>query len=104
LWVKQHQAKCYGALNGCLSWQLQQLFKIKLQNEDSAFVEYWLALALPRIPENSGNLDLVWKFEPVRNAPTAVTWHFVIMGNTINCMHVIPKIASSSKTADGQNE
>jgi hypothetical protein len=31
VWVKQRPARCYGALNGCLLWQLQQLLKIKLQ-------------------------------------------------------------------------
>jgi len=57
VWVKQRPGRCYGVLNGHLPWPLQRLFKIKLQNEDRAFVEYWLALALTTIPENSGNLD-----------------------------------------------
>jgi len=57
VWVKQRPGRCYGALNGRLPWQLQPQFKIKLVNEDGAFVEYWLALALTTIPENSGNLD-----------------------------------------------
>jgi len=51
VWVKQRPGRCYGALNGRLPWQLQRLFKIKLLNEDGAFVEYWLALALTTIPE-----------------------------------------------------
>jgi hypothetical protein len=34
VWVKQRPRRCYGALNGRLQWQLQRLFKIKLQNED----------------------------------------------------------------------
>jgi len=55
VWVKQHPGRCYGTLNGHLPWQLQQLFKIKLLNEDRAFVEYWWALALTTIRENSGN-------------------------------------------------
>jgi len=62
VWVKQRPGRCYGALNGRFQWQLQRLFKIKLQNEDGAFVESWLALALTTIPENSGNLDPVSKF------------------------------------------
>jgi len=49
VWVKQLPGRCYGALNGRLPWQLQRLFKIKLLNEDGAFVEYWLALALTTI-------------------------------------------------------
>jgi hypothetical protein len=53
--VKQRPARCCGALNGRLPWQLQRLFKIKLLNEDGAFAEYWSTLALTTIPENSGN-------------------------------------------------
>jgi len=64
--VKQHPGRSYGVLNGRLSWQLQRLFKMKLLNEDGAFVEYWVALALTRIPDNWGNLDLVSKFVQVR--------------------------------------
>jgi len=41
VWVKQRMGRFYGALNGRLSWQLQRLFKIKLLNEDGAFIEYW---------------------------------------------------------------
>jgi hypothetical protein len=39
VWVKQQPWRCYGMLNGRLPWQLQRLLKIKLQNEDGAFVE-----------------------------------------------------------------
>jgi hypothetical protein len=59
VWVKQRPGRCYGALHGRLLWQLQKLFKIKLLNKDGAFVEYWLALALIKIPENSSHLDPV---------------------------------------------
>jgi hypothetical protein len=52
VWVKQRLWRYYDALNGRLPWQLQRLFKIKHLNEDGAFVEYWLALALTTIPEN----------------------------------------------------
>jgi len=38
VWVQQRPGRCYGALNGRLPWQLQRLFKIKLLNEDGAFV------------------------------------------------------------------
>ena len=51
VWVMQHPGRCYGALTGRLPWQLQRLFKIKLLNEDRAFVEYWSALVLTTIPE-----------------------------------------------------
>jgi len=72
VWVKQRPGRCYGVLNGHLPWQLQQQFKIKLLNEDGDFVEYWLALALTRMPDNSGNLDPVSKFVQVRKALAAV--------------------------------
>jgi len=94
--VKQCPGRCYGTLNGRLPWQLQRLFKIKLFNEDGAFVEYWLALALTTIPENSGNLDPVSKFVQVRKAPAAVALQVFSVGNIVSCAHVIPEIATSS--------
>jgi hypothetical protein len=104
VWAKQRLGRCYAALNGCLLWQLQQLFKIKLQNEDGAFVEYWLAMALTTIPENSGNLEPVSKFVQVRKAPAAVAFQVFRVGNIVGCVHVIPEIATSTKTEDGWNE
>jgi len=102
--VKQHPGRCYGALNGRLPWQLQRLFKFKLQNEDGAFVEYWLALAVTTIPENSGNLDPVSKFVQVRKVPAAFSLQVFSVGNIVGYVHVIPEIATSSKTGDGRNE
>jgi len=104
VWVKQRPGRCHGALNERLPWQLQQLFKIKLQNEDGAFVVYCLALALTTTPENSGNLDPVLKFLPVRKAPAAVALQVFRVGNIVGYAHVIPEIPTSSKTADGRNE
>jgi len=104
VWVKQRPGRCYGALNGRLPWQLQRLFKIKLLNEDGAFVEYWLALALTTIPESSGNLDPVSKYVQVRKAPAAVALQVFSVGNIVGCAHVIPEIAASCKTGDGRNE
>jgi len=104
VWGKQHPGRCYGALNSCLPWQLQRLFKIKLLNEDGAFIEYWLALALTTIPEDSCNLDPVSKFVPVREALVAVALQVFGVGNIVGCAHVIPVIATSSKTGDGRNE
>jgi len=101
--VKQPPGRCYGPLNGRLPWQLQQVFKIKLLNKDGDFVEYWLALAHTTIPENSGNLDPVSKFVQVRKAPAAVVLHVFSVGNIVGCAHIIPEIATSSKTGDGQN-
>jgi hypothetical protein len=91
-------------VNAHLLWQLQRLLKIKLLNDDGAFVEYWTALALTTIPENSDNLDPVSKFEQVRNAPATVALQVFSMGNIVGWAHVIPEIATSSKTGDGRNE
>ena len=104
VWVKQCPGRCYGVLNGHLPWQLQQLFNIKLQNEDGAFVEYWSAMALTTVPENLGNLDSVSKFVQVRKAPAAVALQVFSVGNIIGCVYLIPEIATSSKTGDGRNE
>jgi hypothetical protein len=104
VWVNQRPGRCYGSLNGCLPWQLQPLFKIKLQNEDGAFVEYWLALALTTLPEISGNLDPVSKFVHVRKALAAVALHVFSLGNIVGCALVIPEIATSCRTGDGQNK
>jgi len=103
VWVKQRPGRCYGALNGRLPWQLQRLFKIKLQNEDGAFVEIWLAMALTTIPQNSGNLDPVSKVVPVRKAPAAGALQVFSVGNTVGCVRVIPEISTSTKTGDGRN-
>jgi hypothetical protein len=88
-------------LNGRLPWRLQRLFKIKLLNEDGAFIEYWLALTLTAIPENSGNSDPVSKFVQVRRAPAAIALQVFSVGNIVGCMHVLPEIATSSKAGDG---
>jgi len=101
VWLQQCPGRCYGALNGRLPWQLQRLFKIKLQNKDGALDKYWLALALATIPENSGNLDPVLKIVPVRNTPAAVALQFFRMGYIVSCTYVIPVIANSYKTGDG---
>jgi len=102
--VKQRPGRCYAAQNGHLPWQLLRPFKIKLLNEDGGFVEYWLALALTTIPENSGNLDQVSKYVQVRKAPAAVALQVFSVGNIVGCAHVIPEIATSNKTGDGRNE
>jgi hypothetical protein len=102
--VKQPPGRCYGALNGCLTWQLLRLFKIKLPNEDAAFVEFWLAMALTTRPENWGNLEPVSKFVQLRNAQAAVALQVFSVGNIIGCTQVTPEIATSIKTGDGRNE
>jgi len=102
VWVKQCPDRCYGALNGRLPWQQQRQFKIKLQNEDWAFVEDWFALALTTIPENSGNFDSVSKCVQVRKGPADVALEVFSVGNIVGCTRVIPDIATSSKTGDGR--
>jgi hypothetical protein len=104
VWVKQRPGRCYCALNRRLPWQLQRLFKIKLLNEDGAFVEYWLTLVLITIPVNSGNLDHVSKFVQVRKAPAPIALQVFSVRNLVRCVHVVPEIATSSKTGDGCNE
>jgi len=104
VWVKQLSGRWCGALNGRLQWQLQRLFKIKLLNYDGAFFEYCVALALTTMPENSGNLDPVSKFVQVRKAPGAVALQVFSVGNIICFAHVIPEIATISKTGDRRNE
>jgi hypothetical protein len=104
VWVKQCPRRSYGALNGRLPWQPQQLFKINLLNEDGAFVEYWLALALPTIPEDWGNLDPSSKFLLVRIAPAALTLHLFRVGIIVRCTQVFPEIATSCKTGEAWNK
>jgi len=59
VWVKHCLRRCNGMLNQCLPMKLQRLFKIPLQCEDRAFVEYWLALAITTVPENYGNFESI---------------------------------------------
>jgi hypothetical protein len=87
-----------------LPWQLQRLYKIKLQNEYWAFVEYWIALVLTTIPENSGNLDPHSIFAKVRKAPASIALQGFGVGNIVGFTHIFPEIATSSKTGDGRNE
>ena len=56
------------------------------------------------MPENSGNLDPVWKFVQARKAPAAVALQVFSVGNVVGRAHVIPEIATSSKIGDGRNE
>jgi hypothetical protein len=102
--VKQSLERCYGALKGCLPWQLQQLFKILFENEDGAFIEYCVFLVLTRLPDNLGNLDHVSIFVHVRKAPAANVLQVFSVGSIIGCAHGIPEIATSSETGDGGNE
>jgi hypothetical protein len=83
---------------------MQRLLKIKLHKKDGACFDYWLALALTTIVENSGNKDPVSRFVQVRQEPAAGTLQVFSVGNIPCCEHVIPEIATSSKTGDGQNE
>jgi len=83
---------------------MQQLFKIKLLNEDGALVEYGLGQGLTTIPENLGNLDPVSNFVQVKKVPAALALQVWSVQNIVGCAHVIPEIATSRKTWDGWNE
>jgi len=102
--VKKPPGRCYGPLNRRFPWQLRRLLKIKLLNEDGAFIEYWSALALTTIPENTGNMDPVSKLVQVRHTPAAIALHISSVGNIVVCAQAIPEIATSSKTGDECNE
>ena len=104
VWVTQRPGRCYGALNGRLPWQPQRQFKVKFPNEDGAFVENWLALAITTIPDNSGNFDPVPQLVQVRKAPTAVALQVFSVGNIVGCGHMIPAIATISRRGDRRNE
>jgi len=104
LWVKQCLVRCYGVLIGHLLWQLQRLFNMYLLNNDGAFVEYSLALAITTIPENSCKLDPNSKFVQVWEAPAAGALQVFSVGNIFGGAHVIPEIAIISNTGNRRNE
>jgi hypothetical protein len=91
-------------LNDRLSKQRVPLFKIKLLNKDGAFVEYWLALVLTTISDNSDHLDPFSQFVQVRKALTAGAFEVFSIGNIVGCALIIPKIATSCKAGDRQTE
>jgi hypothetical protein len=62
-----------------------------------------LARALTSIAENLGNLDPFSKFVQVRQAPAAVALQVFTVGNVVGYAHIIPEIATSSKTGAGRN-
>jgi hypothetical protein len=49
-------------------------------------------------------LDPVLKFVQLRKAPAAIALHVFSMEQNVSCAHVIPEIATSSKTGDGWNK
>jgi hypothetical protein len=104
VWVQHRPLRCCGASNGRLPWQLQQLFKIQLLNEDGAFIEYWLVQTLTTIPHNPGTVDPVSKFVLVRKALAAIACKVLSMRNIITCGYVFPEIPTCSKTGDGRHE
>jgi len=61
-------------------------------------------MAHTTLPENSGNLDPVSKFGEVRKVPAAVAFQVFSVGHIVSCAHVIPEIATSTKTGDRRNE
>jgi len=81
---------------------MQQLFKIKLLNNVGSCVENRIDVALATIPENSDNLNPIWKFVCLRNAPATITLLVVSGGNIYGCEHIGPEIATCSNTGDGR--
>jgi hypothetical protein len=59
---------------------------------------------MDHITKHLGNLDPMSKFVHVRKAPAAVALQVFIVGNIIGCTQVIPVIATSSNTGDGQSK
>jgi len=59
---------------------------------------------LTTTPENPGNLDPASKFVPVRKAQATVALDVFRVGNIVGSGHIIPEIATSSKTGDRWNE
>jgi hypothetical protein len=49
-------------------------------------------------------LDPISQFVHLRNAPAAAALQVFSVGNIIGWAHVIPEIATASKTGDGWNE
>jgi hypothetical protein len=47
---------------------------------------------------------MVSKFAQVREAPAAIALQVFSVGNIVGCMHIIPEIATSSKTGAGRKE
>jgi len=82
-------------------WNRTKLF---FRSKPGPLVGYPDPLLTLKIPENSGNLDPVSKFVQVGKAPAAIALQVVSVGNIVGCAHVIPEIATSSKTGDGRNE
>jgi hypothetical protein len=90
-------------LNARLPWQLRRIFKLKLLTEDGVCVEYCFTQARTTIPGDSGNFNRVSMFVQVRRAPAAVSLQVFSVGYIVGCAHVIPGIATGSKTGDGRN-
>jgi hypothetical protein len=66
VWVKHPLPRSYCTLNLRPLGQQQLLLKIKRHNNDAAFVDYWFALALTAIPEQSVDLDPISKLVQLR--------------------------------------
>jgi hypothetical protein len=77
---------------------------MKLLNNDGAFVEYLLALAITTIPETLGNFYCVVKIVYVGQPPAAVALQEFRVGIIVSCTHGIPEIATSCMRGDGWNK
>jgi hypothetical protein len=63
-----------------------------------------LALALTTRTNDSAHLDPVSRIVLGGNAPAVVALEDFSVGNIVGCTNVVPEIATSNKTGDGQNE
>ena len=70
---------------------------------DKALVEYWVALTLTTIPENSGDQDPISRFVQEGQALVVVGLQVFSVGTIASCSHIIPEIATINKTGDGTN-
>jgi len=77
--------------------------QIILLNEDGAFIEYWLAWHSPQYLITRVTF-IPSRILQVRKSLAAIALQVCSMGSIFCCAHIIPEIATSSKTGDGQNE
>jgi len=94
----------YGALNGCLPWWPQWLFKTNLLNEGWPVIEYWITTVLTRIPHNMHNFNPGVKFEQVRIALAACALQVARVWNIRICAQIIRVITTSRQSGVRQNK
>jgi len=66
-------------------------------------VEYWLAIILTTLPENSGNLDPLSKYVQVSTEPLANDLDVWSMQNIVDSKQRCQQIANRKQSADGRD-